>query len=1513
VQRLRILLGVRNSVDDKVLLLPVSRRWRLLLVVVFTHLITLGWLWVRTGVGQVGFFEGGPGVAYLPTSDEASRLLDMARRHLEEGRWFDGVSVLEEVIERFPDRVVPVGEGLYVSARHYAHCLLARGAPEARKLYRQKVDRQADVLYRRAVEEQDLAALRRVVSQYFCSSVGDEAIELLGDYALEAGRFDEAIAWWNRLLVRSKEPQQAELGYPDPQVDLARVAAKRMLAHLFAGRVDEARRAWEQFRRDHPDAMGVLAGREGLWIDHLGHLLEGLDRSPPASASTLSDWLTFARNVERRGVAPQAVDIGSVQWVAELPPAVAAPAGLPRFAEPVQPQGVDRSLFHPIVVRGHVLVAGAAEVRAYHLQKGPGEGGQPAWSYRLNEENWPVPYGRGGFFAEVMGPQYTLSSDGRYVFARLGAPSIPPVKRTGRVIETYLVALDALAEGKEVWRERLEEPDTVFEGAPAVVGSRLYVATRRGGSMIGSILRCYDWQRDQLVWERLVCEAPQTGRYSDFLDGSQGLVTVAEGAVFYVSNLGAVAALEADTGEIRWIWTYPRVLVPYRSGGAPCNPAVYHNGRLFVAPEDSSQITCLDAATGRVLWQTPPGQNEPGRLDYLLGVVGGKLIALGRQVVAYNVEHGGVEWQFPTEGGAIQPAGRGAIAGSLVYVPDRTQLHLIDSQTGLPVRPAVELLNQYNLRPGNLVVAEGCLVVASDRLAVLCEYGIQIQRYQEQIARQPDAAHLYLRLAQLLEQVSREEEALEQYRQAIRRIKPGEPFQGESLETAARKGLYQLLLKQARRQVQGARWLEATQLLDEAVSVATTADSELRARLELAAVLEKAGQAKEALRVYQEILQKPALRSLPLALSDHRAVRADLVVADRIEMLLQQHGRGLYQPYEDQMGTQLQEAQASSRPELVVEALARYPNSQRRFEAWKTLGDLLVHQKQWTEAADAYRLAAWAPEAPPEIRKAALLGLARTLEAQRLWAAAVHVWQQLRGEFATVPLDPFGQETIAGYVERKLSEEPYRWALQGSEPLQLPVAWRNHVRWDPGVRVVLPEGRPPLGFPLMVLVHRDDRIMAADAITGTICWEQKAPMPLTWAGFAGELLVLGEEQKIQAVSPATGTAVWTYQSQPKQSNEASEAAPAEALAADQRLLVSVEGGARQAARGAGQVEGTGGPRRLPLFRSSSLSRSGLAVVGVGDDRLYVRVSATKLVALAVATGEEQWTYEPAGGELGPLAAVGQQYLVVWVRDPMPSGKPSTRTVVLDGDGRVRWELKGAGSEWTRPPLWLDNTHLLLIWDNRLAELVELRSGQVLWHYEAPSYTERGLEAIHGPGRSLFLLAGPDLIRIHPDTGQRLWKTRIADAPPEDDAGVWAIDESRFYCVTRSGNLRAWSIQDGTLTWQHYLTGLLPALRWRLLAVKPYVVAVPAEPPVASSAYPVVILEAPTGRLQQRLWLRNESDWSGRVLTASAVQPRPGDRSQAAVRWRPVTTAGLVLLVSAEGVEVLGPAQAGALP
>ena len=214
---------------------------------------------------------------------------------------------------------------------------MAVTAPVGLKMYQQQVDGLAKQWLEPGRDQTDPAPLKRVVTTLLASSVGDDALLLLGDWALQRGRVADARNYWGRispaLTVPRDKPDwlratpgeplavavshlnsdqrwaelQASLdtaakqiagpGGPyaaDTSVSLAAVRARLTLASLWQGQWERAEAELQLLERLHPEAEGWLGGSQGRFAETLRKLLTSARewKAPPEP----QDWPMIGKN-----------------------------------------------------------------------------------------------------------------------------------------------------------------------------------------------------------------------------------------------------------------------------------------------------------------------------------------------------------------------------------------------------------------------------------------------------------------------------------------------------------------------------------------------------------------------------------------------------------------------------------------------------------------------------------------------------------------------------------------------------------------------------------------------------------------------------------------------------------------------------------------------------------------------------------------------------------------------------------------------------------------------------------------------------------------------------------------------------------------------------------------------------------------------------------------------------------------------------------------------------------------
>lgn len=731
--------------------------------------------------------------AQLQFASNATRTSVERFRQLVQAEQFEeAVDTLMALLEAPPGEVIQI-EGdadqfaRYVPVRWYCHWLLTQAAfesPETLRRYRSRVDS----LARRWVEQgragRDETLLLRVVEQMFASSHADQALLTLGELALERGEFQKARGYWQRItplamtpsvagpiaglqqdrplffgvrgastqeladpvvdwLLRPRREPSTRLIHPDSDIAPADVLARLVIASTLEGVRERAATELVLLRRMFPDAEGRLAGRNGKWSALLAPLVDGSKDWPGLPQP--ADWPTFAGDRDRTRVARDEPDPAMrPAWSARLRPVRPVDEA---FAEGRQRTNEWRDAalaVYPIIRDGRVYCPQPNSILGFDLSTGrPGFGA--AFDGRPGVEPAPYEIYRRDFVsttpkeARVYGaPRYTLASHGDWLFARVGSPhtnwpdpQFEPLKREEWGV---IVGLDLSAEGKLLPGFPLAPDDWnwTFDGSPVCDGARIYVAMRRRDpARVQLHVACFEATSGRRLWRTQVASRDHWGDGSA-IEISHTLLTLANERVYVNTNMGAVAALNAEDGHLRWVLSYPRsppqpedVDKSDRHYFREVNPCVVKHGLVYAAPADCDRIFALEEAEGRLAWTTRPGLGVDA--NHLIGVAQETLIAGGDSLYWWDAFSGETLCQFPPaahrgDGFAIpepRGIGRGVLAGESVFFPTRDAIFVFSQR---PIRTPrgwspqqrrapIDLVAR-NVTGGNLVAAGPWLLLA---------------------------------------------------------------------------------------------------------------------------------------------------------------------------------------------------------------------------------------------------------------------------------------------------------------------------------------------------------------------------------------------------------------------------------------------------------------------------------------------------------------------------------------------------------------------------------------------------------------------------------------------------------------------------------------------------------------------------------------------------------------------------------------------------------------------------------
>jgi hypothetical protein len=635
----------------------------------------------------------------LDLDSAASKRLAHVEDFVANQQWDQVAALLRQTQAEKPDKLVAIAPGWYVSVVRFCQCQSAVLPPAGLAAYRQQVEGTAKKWLDDAERwpasdpQRQRAEWLRIVRQSFASSAADEALARLAEQSFEQGDFATARTYWEQLLPAPGSLRAtAGLGlprHPDSSFDAAQIRAQLVLCSLFAGDAPRTELERSAFRRLHGNAIGRLAGREGVLIDLLSEISDRQPRSTRAEPNP--------SNAESR------------MWGVRLP--------APTWA--TSPVNVSNIL--PAIADDSVFATNGEAVFAFDRSSG-----RPKWSAEPNADaaTAAIIYSWGDPFPPKRPVQghswHSLTVHEDRLYARLGSP-ITGKARQETNLHSELVGLDVgQAEGKLVWRVSAADIDPqdplhaaapwCFEGAPVANAQRVFAVLRRSLPQEQINVACFDADTASILWNRKI--GVTVASTDEAVNSTSHLQpTLAEDSLFVSTDSGAIAALDARDGAIRWLRTYESDATSSRERRhAGHTPPMYHAGVLYVAPLDTNVLFAIHAESGLLLWQ----REWPDPIQHLLGVCEGTLIVQGRSLWGVSLANGTPAWpnrrvgDDDPEGSSF---GRGLLADHEVWWPNREELLVVAANSGQIKRRW--LLNSSLGQSGGHLTGDGRSLVVS--------------------------------------------------------------------------------------------------------------------------------------------------------------------------------------------------------------------------------------------------------------------------------------------------------------------------------------------------------------------------------------------------------------------------------------------------------------------------------------------------------------------------------------------------------------------------------------------------------------------------------------------------------------------------------------------------------------------------------------------------------------------------------------------------------------------------------
>jgi outer membrane protein assembly factor BamB len=676
------------------------------------------------------------------------------------------------------------------------------------------------------------------------------------------------------------------------------------------------------------------------------------------------------------------------------------------------------------------------------------------------------------------------------------------------------------------------------------------------------------------------------------------------------------------------------------------------------------------------------------------------------------------------------------------------------------------------------------------------------------------------------------------YREAAQKARSNETVDGIPLSGAARDHRFRMLVRLAGQARRARHFDDAASALQSAGESARTDAERLLAQLQLADVLLDANRPKDAVDICERLLSDERLRPLAVATPDgHRTLRADLLVADRLNSIVHDHGREVYEPYDQAAARLFERGKQEKDPRILDEVGRAYPQARVVPDALLELGSLYESSRRLAEATNAYkRLLATA--ADDDGRARALWRLARVYEARKLFVAARDCYLDLQARFPKIRFRDGDREiAVAELVTAELARAPYAQLVddgpQPPTPLPLVRRWHWAAPLPERAFVLSAVGASPsmeIGRAFLVEKHA---LRLVDPSSGLPRWSSELGASAVWAGYLADKLIAATPRQIVALELGQGILQWRY----------------------------------DLARSAKDLKPDPFGNTNPGDVSERRERSGEVASGfqLVKGRVFCLRGRRELIALDGDTGVLDWSFSAPPGEINPNFWVGADRTVLQV------DKPNQLLVLRTDDGRpVTRAALAENDVLERPPMPLDDDSVVLVTDRRTVKRFDFNHGQTTWVYqESKELPVNGPPRLLGDSERLLVLHdGRLLIRLDPATGSKRWASPLGSEDLSERPGSMAWDDKRFYCVNIESlfggprhALRALKLEDGSRAWSCPLTGPEDAV-WAIALSQRCVIAYPnstrlsaagdiENTPLILENMPVILRQRETGALVQR--------------------------------------------------------------
>ena len=196
------------------------------------------------------------------------------------------------------------------------------------------------------------------------------------------------------------------------------------------------------------------------------------------------------------------------------------------------------------------------------------------------------------------------------------------------------------AELKQEWKVTVGTGDAT----PVLVGNRMYLNTRQGDQ---EVVLCIDAATGKELWKNQYPSTPVTGPAGSH-PGPRSTPAVANGKVVTFGASAILSCIDAATGKLLWRRENPTNAVPQFFTGM--SPLIVDNMCIaHVGTKDNGEILVLDLNTGKEIWKW--AGDGPAYASPSIMMFEGKkhlIVQTEKNLIGFNLADGKLLWQIAT-------------------------------------------------------------------------------------------------------------------------------------------------------------------------------------------------------------------------------------------------------------------------------------------------------------------------------------------------------------------------------------------------------------------------------------------------------------------------------------------------------------------------------------------------------------------------------------------------------------------------------------------------------------------------------------------------------------------------------------------------------------------------------------------------------------------------------------------------------------------------------------------------